>query len=299
MGIDAHGLRFLEYARRVGGPLESTLTIGRQGLHLKERELQRYMGTPNSRECFRSTYVDDLLVDEFGATSVASVDASDYEKATYVRDLNLPLEPDFPQFDTVIDAGTLEHVFDVRTSFSNVGRCCLLGGQIIHVLPANNYVGHGFYQFSPEFFFSLYSEVRGFSKTEVYLADLGRRGFWWKVLPPDGVSRSTAMSSRETYVLVRTNKVSEPTGTYPVQQSDYVNAWELPEGEASSSLYRRGTLGKIIDRLPRQTKAILPPQLREPGLTQARRRSSSGMHSRNAALSRVPVPPPRQRENVS
>lgn len=299
MGIDAHGLRFLEYARRVGGPLESTLTIGRQGLHLPEQDLQHYMGTPNSRECFRSTYVDDLLVDEFGATSVASVDASDYEKATYVRDLNLPLEPDFPQFDTVIDGGTLEHVFDVRTSFSNVGRCCLPGGQILHVLPANNYVGHGFYQFSPEFFFSLYSEVRGFSKTEVYLADLGRTSFWWKVLPPDGVSRSTAMSSRETYVLVRTIKVSEPTGAYPVQQSDYVNAWELSEGEASSTPYRRGPIGKMIDRLPRQTKAILPPRLRAPGLTQARRISSSGLHSRNAALSRVPVPPPRQRKNVS
>lgn len=295
MGIDAHGLRFLEYARRVSGPLGSTLTVGHQGLHLTERELQQYLGVPAPLECFKSTYVDDLLVKEFGATSVASVDASDYEKATYVRDLNFELEPQFPQFDTVVDAGTLEHIFDVRTSFGNIGRCCRTGGQILHMLPANNFVGHGLYQFSPEFFFSLYSETRGFAKTEVYLADLGRLDYWWRVLPPDGGRRSTAMSSRETYVLVRTTKVLETTGTHPVQQSDYLTAWDSGIGEGSPRRHERSALGKLSDHLPGQTKAIIVSHLRGPGITQARRKFATGLSPRNAALIRVAIPPARQK----
>jgi SAM-dependent methyltransferase len=300
MGIDAHGLRFLEYAVRAGGPLRSTLTIGRQSLNVSEKELEHYLGMPTYRECFRSTYVDELLIKEFGATSVESIDASDYEQATYVRDLNLELEPDFPQFETVVDAGALEHIFDVRTSFSNIGRCCRLGGRILHVLPANNFVGHGFYQFSPEFFFSLYSPARGFAETEVYLADLGRSNAWWKVLPPDGISRSIAMSSRETYTLVRTSKVSEVAGTSPVQQSDYVGLWDSSAGNVvSSSIHWRSSFVKLSDHLPEQTRAILVSQLTRPSLMQAMRRLSFGLHSRNVALSRVAVPPPRHRNKGS
>lgn len=294
MGIDAHGLRFLEYARGRNGPLGATLTVGHQGLHLSVRELRHYLGTSAAAGCRESAYADDLLVKEFGATTVTSVDASDYEQATYLRDLNLPLEPDFPQFDTVIDAGTLEHVFDVRTSFGNIGRCCRVGGQILHMLPANNFVGHGFYQFSPEFFFSVYSPARGFSQTEVYLADLGRLDYWWKVLPPVGGARSTAMSARETYVLVRTVKSAEVAGTYPVQQSDYVSSWDSGVGEDSPRAHRRSTLGKLSDHLPGETKAILVSYLRGPALTQAKRRFATGMNSRNSALSRVAIPPPRR-----
>jgi hypothetical protein len=168
------------------------------------------------------------------------------------------------------------------------------------VLPANNFVGHGFYQFSPEFFFSLYSTAGGFAETEVYLADLGRSNAWWKVLPPDGISRSIAMSSRETYTLVRTRKISEMTRTPPVQQSDYVGLWDSSEGSPTfSGIHRRSSFRKLTDHLPRQTKAILVSQLKGPGLTQARRRLSSGLHSRNVALSRVPVPPPRSRKKFS
>jgi hypothetical protein len=294
MGIDAHGIRFLEYVLRANGPMKETLTVGHQALDVPEREVRDYLGITESRQSTRSRYVDDLLIEEFGATSLASVDASSYENATYVWDLNLELEPNFPQFDTIIDAGTLEHVFDVRTGFGNISHCCKVDGQILHILPANNFVGHGFYQFSPEFFYSLYSEARGFADTEVYLADLGRLSSWWKVAPPSGVSRSTAMCSRETYTLVRTRKVSEPAGTLPVQQSDYVSKWALHEESLveHSSLHRR----KLSDLLPGPTRAMLVSPL-TPRLVQARRRFETGIHSRNTVLSRVSVPPPRHRKS--
>jgi hypothetical protein len=300
MGIDAHGIRFLEYVLRANGPMKATLTVGHQALDVPERDVRDYLGMTSPRQCAASKYIDDLLIEEFGATSVSSVDASSYEGATYVWDLNLELEPSFPQFDTIIDAGTLEHVFDVRTGFGNINHCCKVDGQIVHILPANNFVGHGFYQFSPEFFYSLYSEARGFADTEVYLADLGRLNAWWKVVPPTGVSRSTAMCSRETYTLVRTRKVSEPAGTRPVQQSDYATKWASHEESSveHSSLHQRTFLGKLSNLLPGPTRAMVVSPL-TPRLVQARRRFSTGIHSRNAVLSRVSVPPPRHRKTAA
>lgn len=150
----------------------STLTVGHQSLNLPARALRRQLGVlpGDSGSC----YADDLLTERFGATTVASIDASGYEGATFVQDLNIPIEADFPKFDSVLDAGSLAHVFDVKTAFRNVIKCCRVGGQILHISPANNYLGHGFCQFSPELFFSIYSQARGFDQTEVFLADLGR-----------------------------------------------------------------------------------------------------------------------------
>jgi SAM-dependent methyltransferase len=282
MGIDVHGLRFLEHALRKNGPMNSTLTIGHQNVQISNKELQDYLGVPGSPASFAQTYADDLLIEQFGATTVASIDASEYEEATYVRDLNVPLEESFPEFDSVVDGGSMEHIFDIRASFENIMRCCRVGGQILHIVPANNFVGHGFYQFSPEFFFSLYSKSNGFAETEVYLADLGKPNVWWRVEPPSGNSRSTALSSYETYALVRTKKVLGIAGAYSVQQSDYVATWEtgIPPVYVPSNFYRR-IRKKVGDRLPTSTKARL---------MQIERRVSSGMRSRNPALTRVRPP---------
>lgn len=285
MGIDVHGLRFLEYALRVNGPMKSTLTIGRQRLQAPRRELQKYLMLQESSLCLKSSFVDDLLIEQFGAVEVASIDVSDYENATHVRDLNMKLEPRFPKFDSVLDAGSLEHVFDIRTAFENIAHCCRLGGQILHILPANNFVGHGFYQFSPEFFYSLYSGPRGFADTEVYLADLGKPRVWWKVAPPAGTSRSTAMSSQETYALVRTRKISHAVASGPIQQSDYLATWDSSESTdvARRSRYR-GRLIRLSEGLPTDVRARL---------MQLERRASRSIYSRNPALSKVR--PPSQR----
>lgn len=285
MGVDTHALQFLEYVFQAHGPMGATLTAGRQRLRVPPRELRKYMRYESSEMSFRSAYVDDLLLSHFGATSVKSIDFSDYEGADLVRDLNAPLEDGFPTFDSILDAGTLEHIFDVRTAFRNIAECCHIGGQILHILPANNYVGHGFYQFSPEFFFSLYSKVRGFDETEVFLADLGRPNTWWQVSHRNG-SRSMAMCSRQAYVLVRTRKIAETSDVEPVQQSDYVHTWRSSESAsaARSALKVHDLTVAFVNRMPSPARARL---------LQVKRRIYLGIHSRNPSLSRVQ--PPRQR----
>jgi hypothetical protein len=51
------------------------------------------------------------------------MDASAYQKAEFVHDLNRPVRPALhAKFDTVFDGGTIEHIFDIPAVFDNVDR---------------------------------------------------------------------------------------------------------------------------------------------------------------------------------
>ena len=160
-------------------------TLGRQNVHLSQAQISNVLGLQPPKHY--GPFCEELLIEQFGATSVTSFDASDYEQATVVHDMNKPLTHD-RQYDTILDIGTMEHIFDTATALRNVSLLCNTGGRIMHVLPANNYNGHGFWQFSPELFFSLYSQSNGFAETEVYIAELNDELHWWRAsVPKNGV----------------------------------------------------------------------------------------------------------------
>jgi hypothetical protein len=115
-----------------------------------------------------------------------------------------------------------------------------VGGQIIHALPANNFCGHGFWQFSPELFFSLYNTENGYTDTEVFLADLNDISKWVKVSAPKNGDRVNFYSSNPAYVLVRTLTTRVISDFHNVQQSDYIKSWkdgQLVSNSKPSSFY--------------------------------------------------------------
>jgi len=65
------------------------------------------------------------------------------------------------RFGTIIDGGTLEHVFDLRQGMKNTADMLRVGGRAVHITPVNNYVNHGFVQVSQTFFHDYY-EANGF-----------------------------------------------------------------------------------------------------------------------------------------
>ncbi|CAO3441342.1 hypothetical protein [Azospirillum endophyticum] len=101
----------------------------------------------------------DLILAWLGFETVQSVDASGFEGAEHVFDLNRPglLEATRRRYDLIFDAGTLEHVFHLPNALANVAECLEEGGIVLHTLPMNNAVDHGFYQFSPTLFADWYS----------------------------------------------------------------------------------------------------------------------------------------------
>jgi hypothetical protein len=222
MGIDIHALNFLRYVAKKR-KLGKVATIGRQSLLVPRRELASVLGVSWNDTNF-GLYSEELLRKHFGATLVDSYDYSVYEGATHVVDLGRPIVAE-QQYDTIIDCGTAEHIFDIPQVLRNLSCLCASGGRIIHVLPANNFCGHGFWQFSPELFFSLYSSVSGYSETEVFLADLRDKGKWFEVEQPKNGRRAEVTSSGPLYVMCMTTKLSK---SFPenVQQSDYVYHWD-------------------------------------------------------------------------
>src|SRR5262249_36459999 len=126
--------------------------------------------------------------------------------------------------DTVIDSRSLQHIYNVSQPFANVSALCVVGGQILHALPANNQCGHGFWQFSPELFYSLYSEANGYRETRVFIANTVDETHWYEVKPPANGGRAEVMSPTPLVVLVRTKK--DGPLRQDVQQSDYAHVWK-------------------------------------------------------------------------
>lgn len=233
MGIDIHGLNLLLFVRN-RKPLGDTITIGRQGLHLSAGQVKDIVGISGPYE--HKLFCEDLLTTYLQADVVDSVDFSDYEEATHIHDMSEPI-PDHlaNRYDTVMDYGTSEHVYNLPQVFENYSRMLRPGGQIVHVLPANNFTGHGFWQFSPELFFSLYSTENGYAETEVFIADLSDETRWYRILPPRDGQRINIESHSPLYALVRTVRQGDAFDHGSVQQSDYTALWESSAGEGGAA----------------------------------------------------------------
>jgi hypothetical protein len=94
---------------------------------------------------------DQIFWRELGFKSVTSIDVSSYENATHILDLNeLSVYDDLKnKHDWLFDFGTMEHVFHLPNYLKNIFDLLLIGGYMYCMLPCNNWVNHGFYQFSP------------------------------------------------------------------------------------------------------------------------------------------------------
>jgi hypothetical protein len=276
MGISIHALNFLRNAKKkklLGG----TITIGRQGLHVTESMLKKYVSIDSTYK--HQAYCEAVLIEYFGATNVESIDNSGYENATHIHNMNEPLPENlYGKFDTVIDGGTLEHIYNVPQALKSCSLLCKQGGQIIHILPANNSCGHGFWQFSPELFFSLYSKENGYVDTEVFLADLSDNSKWFQVKEPKNGKRVSVLSSTPLYVLVRTVLLRSDFSHTNVQQSDYVFEWEKTASSKPKQVEQPSRIKQIIENAPLAYKILLPIYLhyktrlndRNPGLKMVR-----------------------------
>ena len=221
MGLTFHEYKFLEQVSKKKN-FGYVLTLGKQEIILTNEDKKRL--NLFEKDYVNDEYIDKLLVDKFKANSVKSVDNSSFEGADIIHDMNKPIENLNEKFDTIIDFGTSEHIFNVVENLSNISKFCKNNGIILHSLPANNNCGHGFWQFSPELFFSLYSENNGFSDTEIFVFNTHNKYEWWKVEKQKLGERLEISSDAPLYVLVKTIKKSE-TQNKDVQQSDYIERW--------------------------------------------------------------------------
>tara|TARA_B100000700_G_scaffold148000_1_gene164914 strand:- start:2158 stop:3018 length:861 start_codon:yes stop_codon:yes gene_type:complete len=221
MGLTFHEYKFLEEVSKKK-EFKNILCLGKQEMILTDEDMKKF--NLIEKEYVNNRYIDYLLINKFKANSVKSIDNSSFEGADIIHDMNKPIENLNEKFDTVIDFGTSEHIFNVAQNLNNISKLCKINGIILHSLPANNNCGHGFWQFSPELFFSLYSENNGFFETEVFIFNTHNKYEWWKVEKQKLGERLEINSDSPLYILVKTVKKSEIQNKN-VQQSDYVARW--------------------------------------------------------------------------
>lgn len=237
MGLDVQGIKFLLAARRSGVRFDRTAMIGRQELFIDPVMLHRLLrrsglangATETERLLTEASGYAEPLLRHLGALQISSVDASHYEQASLVHDMNNPIPESLKSaFSAVVDAGTLEHVFNVPVALKNCMEMVQEGGHLLLMTPANNFMGHGFYQFSPELFFRVLSADNGYEVVRVIACETSPDAPWYEVIDPALVGRRVEMlSSAPVYLLIQGRRVRKvPVLEVAPQQSDYTVRWQ-------------------------------------------------------------------------
>jgi hypothetical protein len=255
MGFDRYSTRLTLLATKKGVDFSRTLTLGRQGLHLRASELDELLeemgislSAPQREEISRHLPHADGLLTALGARTLVTLDASSYEGASVIHDMNTPIDASLAgKFTAVIDFGTLEHVFNFPIAVRNCMQMLSVGGTFLCATTANNYLGHGFYQFSPELFFRVLSRENGFEVREMYLCEDRHTRYWYQVPDPAVIRRRVELrNSLPTLMLIRAQKIAAvvPFAATP-QQSDYAQALWQADGPASPLVAGSPVVGTI------------------------------------------------------
>lgn len=240
MGINSAFAALLVKARHEGVDFGRLGTIGRQRLAVPKDELKalaRRLGIEGlSWDNFAADgFAEDFLRSILDADSVCSIDYSDYQNVDVQHDLNQPIPDSLAgAFDSLVDGGTIEHIFDVKQVLENYMTMVKPGGHLFINTPANNLCGHGFYQFSPEFFYRVFAEDNGFRVCDVMLiespffsVEVSRRMRLFQVKDPAQLGkRIRLVNDKPVMIYVHAQRINDctPFKTPPLQ-SDYKVKW--------------------------------------------------------------------------
>ena len=236
MALTDQELKFLLACRETGVSLERFCMIGRQTLRIDPgplRKLLQKSGVVLTKVETRALYEErhgfsEPVLRLLGATEIESVDASTYEQASIIHDMNQPLPESLEnRFTAVMDGGSLEHVFDFPQAIANCMKMVAVGGHFLGLTPTNNLMGHGFYQFSPELFFRVFTPENGFVMERVIAFEMTPSATWYEVMDPARAgSRVKLTNRRPTCLFIRARKTAQiPLLTVTPQQSDYAVKW--------------------------------------------------------------------------
>jgi hypothetical protein len=271
MGLDVPSAQLLCCAKSIGADFSDTITIGRQNFNLSDigviTSVMSTIGVPREQisTIWQSGFAEPFFA-LLGARQVSSVDASDYEGATYIHDFNQPLPTSLAdRFSIVHDGGTIEHVFNIPQAFKNCMEMVRIGGHFIQVNVANNYMGHGFWQFGPELIYRIFSRENGFQVKAVLMhvhvmhGGGASRGRWYKVEDPTNHHcRAELINHSPTYICTIAQRVQDKRifETFP-QQSDYVEAWKHAKEPRLEIHLKPQTRFSVRRMVPRPIKNVI------------------------------------------
>lgn len=236
MGIDATALESILISLRHVKSHSAMLTLGRQGIHIPQHICNLFLRKYNL-ELDPSYYqaYSEAFFQALGFHSIESIDNSAYEQATMVHNMNFPIPETLKdKYAYIYDGGTTEHCFHTPQVFQNIIDMLNVGGIVCSVVPNNNQSGHGLYQFSPEFFLSVFAEKYGMKVHEMYIAvSKSDRSTWIDVNSVKdcqfGRQQARFSTNEEVYVIVVAQKIrvsdhtlcSDPPNQYSYEEMEW------------------------------------------------------------------------------
>ena len=282
MGVERYAVELLATARNNGCPFDKFATLGRQNIFLRPHEIERIeseWGIKVSDVVVpgNDSGIADEVFKRFGANTLHSIDYSDYEGCSVVLDLNAQISQEQEeQYDAVFDGGTLEHVFHFPNAISNCMKLLREGGWFFSVTGSNNWNGHGFYQFSPELFYRVFSKENGFEVKIMALGESPDKGKLYRVEDGADLGHRVQMNGKCPLILIfAAKRVSVNVEIFKSMpyQSDYSVSWEAAETETEDPIRKgvsesvsRSLASRIKSKIGALVRRINPPL--PPGITE-------------------------------
>ena len=303
MGVNAEEAKLIVALKTSGRVRDEILCLGRPELFADSAALAAIAKgfhldwTGQDCETIAAGSFAETFFKFCGIKTIRSVDASNYEGADIIHDLNVPVPTALQgASDFVYDGGTIEHVFDVAAALRNAMKLTKVGGTLMLSNAANGQCGHGFYQFSPELFYRVL-EANGFVDIEVYIVAMLSPARWFRATDPRILGKRVQFATSEAVqILVVARKQSDFTTFTVPQQSDYADLqWN---NDSFGSLAEISGQNRADDRAPRHwltRKAKLRGFLRDrivyPALVITRHMLGLGMPGLWRKQDFVPVDP--------
>ena len=231
MGVNCFVLDFLLRFRERRLFKGSCLQLGRQQLHIFPNHYEagmnvfsRYDKVENYNSILSCTGYTENLFSYLGCDSVVSMDYSNYEGSEIIHNMNNPVpEEYYEKYDVIFDGGTIEHIFDVKMCFHNVKKMLKKNGIFISVNGANNHLGHGFYQFSPDLYRAVFSNQSGYNIVEMHIKAANIDALPLDITKFEPWQSNIVTSQEQQYISVIIQKIKDIDAIDPQQP-----AYELP-----------------------------------------------------------------------
>ncbi len=180
-------------------------------------DIARFYGTATQSVETRSLYEALGMRTDF-------VDVAEIRGGEIVQDLNQPFPSSFRNaYDLVIDSGTLEHCFNVGQAIVNVADALKVGGIVHHGNPLVM-INHGFYNFSPQFYFEFYL-ANGFEILEMFVVEVTADRLQLERVDPIASFSLRSAANRTIQVIAR--KVRDAQIIWPTQTKYRMNPRQI------------------------------------------------------------------------
>lgn len=166
MGIRFEFLDVMNYAANAATRKDSVWVMGAANCSFSPDKANHWLDRNGYSNRVAKTWAKDPepIFKAMDFNSYTDVDLNDLARKKI--DLTAPLSKTYHEVaDMVVDAGTLEHIFDLPTALFNMNRILKPGGVILHITPIN-FFQHGFVNVNPSLYQSFYG-VNGY--TEIFL----------------------------------------------------------------------------------------------------------------------------------